>query len=157
MPDVINLLVDGGACTPGPPLGPALGPLGINIGQVVKVINEKTKGFEGMKVPVKLTVDAKTKEFEVEVGTPPTSSLILKELKLEKGSGTQEKIGNITLKQAISIAELKKDSLQGENIKNRVLEVIGTCKTMGVTVEDKAPKEIQDEIKQGKHDRAFRK
>jgi len=156
MPDVINLLVDGGAATAGPPLGPALGPLGLNIGEVVKAINEKTKGFEGMKVPVKLIVDSQTKTFELEVGTPPTSSLILKELGMEKGAKDKERIGTLTLKQLISIADLKKDSLQGADIKNRVLEVIGTCKSMGVAIEGKDPREMQEEIKSGKHDKNFK-
>ncbi|MCK5547532.1 MAG: 50S ribosomal protein L11 [Thermoplasmata archaeon] len=156
MPEVLKLLVDGGAASAGPPLGPALGPLGLNLMDVVKAINEKTKGFVGMKVPVKLIVDTKTKKFELEVGTPPTSSLILKELGLEKGAPTIEKIGDITLKQAMNIAELKKDSLGGRDVKEMVLEVVGTCKSMGVTVEGKDPREIQDEIKKGMHDKVFK-
>ncbi len=85
MAEVLELLVDGGKASSGPPVGPALGPLGLNIMQVVKDINDKTKAFEGMKVPVKLTIDTKTKAYEISVGTPPTSSLILRELGLEKG------------------------------------------------------------------------
>ncbi|HNU62338.1 MAG TPA: 50S ribosomal protein L11, partial [Methanofastidiosum sp.] len=83
----VTSLVDGGKATAGPPLGPALGPLGINVGKVVAEINEKTKDFQGMKVPVKIFVDDK-KNFRVEVGVPPASALILKDLKLEKGSST---------------------------------------------------------------------
>src|SRR5207249_1781966 len=81
----LQVLIDGGKATPGPPLGPALGPLGVNIVEILKAINEKTKSFEGMKVPVTLLVDPKTKTFSIEVGTPPTSALITKELKIEKG------------------------------------------------------------------------
>ncbi|HDJ50955.1 MAG TPA: 50S ribosomal protein L11, partial [Thermoprotei archaeon] len=80
---VIEVLVEGGKATPGPPLGPALGPLGVNVAQVVKAINEATKEFEGMKVPVKVIVDVATRQFEIEVGLPPTSALILKELGIE--------------------------------------------------------------------------
>jgi large subunit ribosomal protein L11 len=156
MPDVIKLLVDGGAASSGPPLGPALGPLGLNIGTVVSAINEKTKDFAGMKVPVKLTVDPKTKKFELEIGTPPTSSLILKELKLEKGGKEKEKIGNLSLAQVIAIAEMKKDALQGKDLKGRVLEVIGTCGTMGVHVENKSPKDMRDDIKKGVHDKVLK-
>lgn len=156
MPDVIKLLVDGGAASSGPPLGPALGPLGLNIGTVVSAINEKTKDFAGMKVPVKLIVDPKTKTFELEIGTPPTSSLILKELKLEKGSKEKERIGNLSLAQAIAIADLKKDALQGKDLKGRVLEVVGTCGTMGVFVEGKSPKETRDDIKKGVHDKVLK-
>ena len=63
----IDVLVEGGKATAAPPLGPALGPLGVNIGEVVGTINEKTKAFAGMKVPVKVTVDSDTKEFDIEV------------------------------------------------------------------------------------------
>jgi large subunit ribosomal protein L11 len=156
MAEIIKLLVDGGAATPGPPLGPALGPLGLNIGEVVKAINEKTKSFEGMKVPVKLIIDPKTKKFDLEVGTPPTSSLILKELKQEKGAKDKERIGDISLSQLIAISELKKDSLQGKDVKNRVLEIIGTCQSMGVAIEGKDAKAMQEEIKTGKHDKSFK-
>ena len=101
MAEIIEALVDGGNATPGPPLGPVLGPLGINIMDVVKVINEKTKAFEGMKVPVKVIVDTATQEFEITVGTPPTSALILKELKLEKGSSNPraDKVGDLSMEQ----------------------------------------------------------
>jgi large subunit ribosomal protein L11 len=156
MPDVIKLLVDGGAASSGPPLGPALGPLGLNIGTVVSAINEKTKDFAGMKVPVKLIVDPKTKKFELEIGTPPTSSLILKELALEKGAKDKEKVGNLTLAQVISIADLKKDALQGKDLKGRVLEVVGTCGTMGVHIEGKSPKEFRDEVKKGAHEKVLK-
>lgn len=79
----VTSLVDGGKATAGPPLGPALGPLGINVGKVVAEINEKTKDFQGMKVPVKIFVDEK-KNFRIEVGVPPASALILKDLKLKR-------------------------------------------------------------------------
>ena len=83
--ETVEILIDGGKATPGPPLGPAIGPLGINMMQVVEQINQKTADFEGMKVPVKVIVDTSTKEFEVTVGTPPTTALIMDELKIEKG------------------------------------------------------------------------
>ena len=68
--ETIEILIDGGKATPGPPLGPAIGPLGINMMQVVEQINQKTADFEGMKVPVKIIVDTETRDFEVKVGTP---------------------------------------------------------------------------------------
>ena len=71
----ISALVSGGEANAGPPLGPALGPMGVNVLQVVNTINEKTKDFPGMKVPVKVEVDAETKKFTVEVGIPPTAAL----------------------------------------------------------------------------------
>jgi large subunit ribosomal protein L11 len=154
MGETIEVLVEGGKATPGPPLGPALGPLGVNVIQIVNAINEKTKSFEGMKVPVKVIIDPKTKGFEIKVGTPPTSALIVKEIGVEKGSGAAKtnKVGDITIDRAIKIAKMKEDSLLGRTLKKRVLEVIGACVSMGVTVEGKDPKTVQKEIADGKYD-----
>ncbi len=154
MAEVLKVLVDGGKASAGPPLGPALGPMGVNIMEVINAINEKTKQFEGMKVPVTLTVDASTKDFEVEVGTPPTSALILKELGVEKGSGdpTRTKVGNLTIEQVKKVADMKKSSMLGKKEKERVLEIIGSCVSVGVTVEGKDPKDMQKEIKDGVFD-----
>ncbi len=157
MVDTIEVLVEGGRASPGPPLGPALGPMGVNVVQVVAKINEKTKAYEGMKVPVKVLIDPKTKTFEIKVGTPPTSALLVKEIKAEKGSGAPntQKVGNITIEQAIKVANMKQDSLMGKDLKMRVLEVIGVCVSSGITVEGKEPKAIQKEIKEGKWDAKF--
>ena len=154
MAETIEVLVDGGKATPGPPLGPALGPMGVNVVQVVAKINEKTKSFEGMKVPVKVIIDSKTKSFEIKVGTPPTSQLLFKEMGVEKGSGAPNtsKAGNITIEQAIKVSKMKADSLMGKNMKMRVLEVVGVCVSSGITVEGKDAKVMQKEIKEGKWD-----
>ncbi len=155
MVERLQVLVDGGKATPGPPLGPALGPLGVNIVEILKAINEKTKSFEGMKVPVTLLVDPKTKGFSIEVGTPPTSALIVKELKVEKGSGDAGKtrVGNLSVAQAIKIANMKADAMLAKTMKARVLEVVGTCVSMGVTVEGKPAKDASKEIQAGKYDK----
>jgi len=157
MAEKIEALVEGGKASAGPPLGPALGPLGVNIMDVINTINDKTKQFDGMKVPVKVIVDPKTKKFEIEVGTPPASSLIFKELGLEKGSGSAgtHKIGNLTVDQAIKIAKMKQDNLLGKELKHKTKEVIGTCVSIGVTVEGKKPQEIQKAIDEGEYDSKF--
>jgi large subunit ribosomal protein L11 len=157
MADTIEALVEGGKASAGPPLGPALGPLGVNIMQIINTINDKTKQFDGMKVPVKVIVDPKTKNFEIEVGTPPASSLIFKELGLEKGSGSAgtHKIGNLTVDQAIKIAKMKQVNLLGKELKQKTKEVIGTCVSIGVTVEGKKPQEIQKAIDEGVYDSKF--
>ncbi len=154
MADTIEVLVDGGKATPGPPLGPALGPMGVNVVQVVAKINEKTKSFEGMKVPVKVIIDPKTKSFDVKVGTPPTSQLLFKEMGAEKGSGVpnKNKAGNVTIEQVIKVANMKGDSLMGKDLKMRALEVIGVCVSSGINVEGKDAKVMQKEIKEGKWD-----
>ena len=107
----IDVIVEGGKATAGPPLGPALGPMGINAGEVVAKINEETKAFAGMKVPVKVHVDPATKEFSIEVGSPPTAEIIKKEVGIEKGAGTREApAGDISLAKAAEIAKAKRNS-----------------------------------------------
>lgn len=157
MAETIKALVEGGKASAGPPLGPALGPMGVNIMQIINTINDKTKEFEGMKVPVKVIIDPKTKNFDIEVGTPPAASLILNEMGGEKGSGSpsKHKIGNITIDQAIKIAKMKFDSLLGKDLKEKTKEIIGTCISMGVTVEGKNPKEIQKAIDEGEYNSKF--
>jgi len=150
---LIEALINGGEATAGPPLGPALGPLGVNVMAVVNKINELTKDYAGMKVPIKIYVDVETKEFEVEVGVPTTSALIIKELKAEKGSGkpNTEKIGDLTLEQIIKIAKVKASKSYAKSLKGVVKEVLGTCISMGVTVNGKNIKELIKEINEGKY------
>jgi large subunit ribosomal protein L11 len=150
----VQALVDGGKATAGPPLGPALGPTGVNTYAVIQAINEKTKAYMGLKVPVTIKINTDDKTFEIEVGTPPVSALILKELEIEKGSGTAgtedtEPIGNLTLSQLIEIAKLKREKLLANSLKAAVKEILGTAITVGATVEDKHPREIQKEIDEG--------
>jgi large subunit ribosomal protein L11 len=154
---IVEAIVAGGQATAGPPLGPALGPLGVNVLSIVNKINEVTKDYAGMKVPVKVIVDQETKEFEVTVGTPTTSALIVSELKIEKGSGTPktQKVGNLTLAQVVRIAKMKQAELLAPSLKLAVKEVMGSCVSMGVTIEDKDPREVQKEIDEGKHDAAL--
>lgn len=153
----VEAIVAGGQATAGPPLGPALGPLGVNVLSIVNKINEVTKDYAGMKVPVKITVDQETKEFEVTVGTPTTSALIVSELKIEKGSGTPntQKVGNLTIDQIVRIAKMKQAELLAPTLKLAVKEIMGSCVSLGVTVEDKDPREVQKEIDEGKHDSAL--
>src|SRR3989344_9333381 len=102
----IDSLVPGGKATAAPPLGPALGPLGVNIGLVVAEINKKTAEFKGMRVPVKITVEKTTKEFTISVGTPPTAELIKKEAHIEKGAGNPltDKVADLKIEQVIKVA-----------------------------------------------------
>ncbi|AGI47056.1 LSU ribosomal protein L11P [Thermoplasmatales archaeon BRNA1] len=145
--------MDGGKATAGPPLGPALGPKGVNIGQIIAKINEKTKAFEGMKVPVKILINP-DKTFDVKVGTPPVSALIKNELGISKESGNPktEIVGNLSVDQIKKIAAQKQDSLLGATEKARVLEVAGNCVSCGVTVDGKAPKQFQKDVKAGMYD-----
>jgi large subunit ribosomal protein L11 len=145
-------MVEGGKASTGPPLGPALGPLGLNLGQIVKEINEKTKDFQGMQVPVTLVViDAATKKYEIKVGIPPTSALIKKEIGIEKGAAKRKEAvaGNATIEQIKKVARMKMDSMMANSLTAAVLEVIGTCVSLGITIDGKDPKEAQMLIKKG--------
>jgi large subunit ribosomal protein L11 len=155
---VVEALVAGGQATAGPPLGPALGPLGVNVVAIVNKINEVTKDYAGMKVPVKVIVDTETKQFEVTVGTPTTSALIVSELKIEKGSGSPkaQKVGNLNMDQIVKIAKMKSAELLSTNLKRSVKEVLGSCVSMGVTAEGKDPKEVQKEVDEGEYDSILR-
>ena len=150
----ISALVSGGEASAGPPLGPALGPMGINVLQVVNTINEKTKEFHGMKVPVKVDVDPDTKKFNVEVGVPPTTALIAKEANISKGSGTagQEFVGNISMEAIVKIAKMKIDISYATSLKSSVKEIIGSCVSSGIKVEDKPAREIYPDLMAGKFD-----
>jgi large subunit ribosomal protein L11 len=151
----IKLLVEGGAMKPGPALSQKLGPAGINIGQVISKVNDATKEFKGMKVPVELNVDTKTKDFEVEVFSPPVSELLKKEVKADKGSGVQLKlnIGNLSIEQIIKIAKTKMPNLLCNDLKTSVKTVLGSCVSLGILVENKPAKEIEEEIDEGKYDK----
>ncbi|MDV3104167.1 50S ribosomal protein L11 [Thermococcus waiotapuensis] len=160
MPQVVEVLVEGGKASPGPPLGPAIGPLGLNVKQVVDEINKATKEFEGMQVPVKIIVeDPQKKTFRIEVGVPPTSQLIKKELGIPKGSGepVRSPVGNLTMEQVIKIAKAKRGQMLAASLKAAAKEVIGTALSMGVTVEGKDPREVQKEIDEGVYDELFAK
>lgn len=156
---IVDLLVSGGQANAGPPLGPALGPLGVNTMAVVTKINELTKDYAGMKVPVKVAVDVENKTFEVTIGTPTASALIVSELKIEKGSGTPntEKVGDLTMEQVVRIAKVKHPQLLASTLKGATKEVLGTCVSMGVTVEGKDPRDVQTEIDQGNYEELFSK
>lgn len=152
MPEIIESLVDGGNAKPGPPLGPMLGPTGVNIKQVIDDVNKKTKDFEGMKVPVKIIIDTTTKKFEIEVGTPPTSALLKKELGLEKGGKDKDFVGNVSMEQILNVVKMKKDIMLAANLKAAVKEAAGTCVSMGLTIEGMPPKDFIKAVNDGRFD-----
>jgi len=151
---VVKALVTGGSASGGPPIGPAVGPTGINIKDVVDAVNEKTMLFKGLTVPVRIECDPETKQFEIFVETPSTASLLLKELGVEKGSinSSEQKSGDLTLEQVITVTNAKKDIFLAKTFKNAVKTVIGTALSIGATVEGSDPKEIQNRIDAGEYD-----
>ena len=150
----IKLLVDGGSMKPGPALSQKLGPLGIPVNLVITKVNEATKSFDGIQVPVELSIDPSTREFEVKVFSPPVSGLLKRELKIEKGSGVQKKIkvGNASIEQIISLANTKSPNLLCKDFKSAVKTIVGTCVSLGILIENKSAVEIEKEIDEGKYD-----
>ncbi|HVB11785.1 MAG TPA: 50S ribosomal protein L11 [Nitrososphaerales archaeon] len=153
----VSALVVGGEANAGPPLGPALGPLGVNVMMIVKQINDLTKDYTGMRVPVKVNVDTETKKFTVEVGIPSASALIVKESGAPKGSGTPKTAvaGNLTVDQLVKIAKVKISQSYATTVKSAASEVAGSCVSMGITIEGKSAKEFLQEVKQSKWDESL--
>jgi large subunit ribosomal protein L11 len=153
----ISALVTGGEASAGPPLGPALGPLGVNVLGIVNDINSKTTGFHGMRVPVKVEVDLETKQFTVTVGTPTTSALVAKESGIPKGSAkpNTDFVGDLTIDKVVSIARSKIDGSYAKTVKTAAKEVVGSCVSMGVKIEGKDPREFMAELEAGKWDSKF--
>jgi len=152
--EVIELLVEGGNAKPGPNIGPKLSQLKLNIGEVISKINEVTKEFKGLQVPVKIIVDTETRKYEIEVGLPPTSSLLKKEANIEIAKRTKpdEVVGNVTMEQIIKVAKMKMKDLNTNNLKSAVKMVLGTALSLGLTVNNRNPKELIKEVDQGLYD-----
>jgi len=150
----ISSLVTGGEASAGPPLGPALGPMGVNILQIISAINEKTKEFQGMKIPVTVVVDADTKKWEIEVGIPSASALLLKEAGIQKGSGTSgtEWVGEVSADMIAKIAKVKLETSYASSLKSVAKQIVGTCVSLGIKVEGKTPTEFTAEVNEGKWD-----
>ncbi len=153
----VSSLVTGGSASAGPPLGPALGPLGVNIMAVIKAINEKTGDFAGMKVPVTVIVDSDTKKYEIEIGIPSAAALLMKEAGIQKGSGASgtEWAGDVTMDSVIMVAGAKLEKSYTTSLKSVSKTIVGTCLALGIKVEGKTPKEITAEIDAGKWDAKF--
>ena len=153
----ISSLVTGGEASAGPPLGPSLGPMGVNIMEVIAAINEKTSEFKGMKIPVTVTVDSDTKKWEIEVGIPSASALLLKEAGIQKGSGTSgtEWVGEVTADSITKVANVKLESSYATSLKSVAKQIVGTCGSLGIKIEGKTPKEFTTEVNEGKWDSKF--
>ena len=152
---IVKLLVEGGDMKPGPAIAQKLGPLGINIGKVIQEVNKATSTFNGLKVPVELDINAKTKNFTVNVSSPPVSELIKKELEIEKGSGEHKKLkaGNLAIEQVIKLAKTKHQNMLDKNLKSAVRSIVGSCVSLGVLIENEEPKKVSEQIISGKYDK----
>lgn len=152
---IIPAIVEGGKASAGPPLGPALGPLGVNIGQIIADINKETGMFAGVKVPVKVIIDKATKKYRIEVGSPATGELIKQALGIEKGrkggADDPKVVGDISMDKVVQIAKAKGGKNLSKNVKATVNEVLGTCVSLGVTVNGQDPRKVRAEVMEGKH------
>src|SRR3989344_8229511 len=150
----IKLLIEGGEMKVNPTIAQKLGPLGLNMGKIIADVNSATSQFKGMKVPVALDIDIKTKQYKVNVSTPPTAEMIKKELGIEKGTSAslKQKVGNAAIEQIIKVAKTKQEGMLINNFKSAVKTVVGSCVSLGILIESKDAKEIENEINEGKYD-----
>lgn len=131
----IKLVMPAGKATPAPPVGTALGPTGIAIGEFVTKFNEATREMMGSLIPAEITI-YEDRTFDFVLKTPPASNLILKALGIEKGAGKppSQKVGTITRKQLEEIAEKKMVDLNANDLEAAIKIIMGTCRSMGVEV-----------------------
>jgi large subunit ribosomal protein L11 len=156
MAGTIEVLVPGGKANPGPPLGPELGPTPVNVQDVVQQINDETAAFDGMEVPVTVDYDDDG-SFTISVGVPPTAELVKDEAGFDTGSGEPQKdfVADLTVEQVKKIAEQKSSDLLSYDLKNATKEVVGTCTSLGVTIEGNDPREFKKRIDEGEYDDMF--
>ena len=134
---IIKLQIPAAKATASPPVGPALGQHGVNIAAFIKDFNARTQSMDGYKIPVVITVYA-DHSFTFITKTPPTPQLVMKAIKLDKGSGVpnKTKVGKITKAQITEIAKTKMPDLNVNTLEAAERQVAGPCRSMGVTVED---------------------
>ena len=134
---VVKLQLPAGKATPGPPVGSSLGPHGINIPGFTKEFNEKTRGQEGLIIPVVISIYA-DRSFTFVLKTPPAAVLIKKACKIESGSAkpNKDKVAKITKAQVKEIAELKMPDLNAASLESAMSMIAGTARSMGVVVID---------------------
>ena len=156
MAGTIEVLVPGGQANPGPPLGPELGPTPVDVQAVVQDINDQTAAFDGMEVPVTVEYDDDG-SFSIEVGVPPTAELIKDEAGFVTGSGEPQKdfVADMTVEQVKKVAEQKQSDLLAYDLKNAAKEVVGTCASLGVTIEGNDAREFKERIDSGEYDDEF--
>ncbi|MFQ3294451.1 MAG: large subunit ribosomal protein L11 [Halobacteriales archaeon] len=156
MAGTIEVLVPGGQANPGPPLGPELGPTPVDVQAVVDQINDQTAAFDGTEVPV--TIDYEDDgAFTIDVGVPPTAELIKDEAGFETGSGEPQEdfVADLSVDQVKQIAEQKHPDLLSYELTDAAKEVVGTCTSLGVTIEGENPRDFKVKIDAGDYDDVF--
>ena len=155
----LKFIIEGGKATPGPPIGPSLSPYKVNVVEVVNVINNATKDYEGLPVPVEVTVDTDTRKFEVKVGIPTTTALLMKfaGAKEPTGDPAHKKIGDVKFEDIIKIAIIKKEQLSAKTLKSAVKTILGTARAIGVSIESKDPRDVVRLVDQGFYDELIKR
>lgn len=133
----IKIQARGGAATPAPPIGPALGQHGVNIGMFVTQFNERTKHYNGMIVPAEINIYS-DRTFDFVVKSPPAAVLLKDAAQVAKGSGVpnREKVGQVTREQILKIVQTKMEDLNAHDQDNAAKQIEGTARSMGIEVED---------------------
>jgi len=155
----LKFIIEGGKATPGPPIGPSLSPYKVNVVEVVNAINNATKDYEGLPVPVEVTVDTDTRKFEVKVGIPTTTALLMKfaGAKEPTGDPAHKKIGDVKFEDIIKIAIIKKEQLSAKTLKSAVKTILGTARAIGVSIEGKDPRDVVRLVDQGFYDELIKR
>lgn len=159
MKKTLKFIVEGGKATPGPPIGPSLSPYKVNVVEVVNKINELTRDYEGLPIPVEIEIDIDTRKFEVRIGIPTTTALLMKAAGAKEPTGdpAHKKIGDVSFEDIVKIAIMKKDQLTSKTLKGAVKIILGTARSIGVTVDGKDPKEVTRLVDQGFYDDILKK
>ncbi|RLG61025.1 50S ribosomal protein L11 [Candidatus Geothermarchaeota archaeon] len=155
----IRITVTGGKAKPSPTLTSTLSPLGISIDEVINKINEVTKKFEGMNIVVNVIVNTKTKEVKVEPKIPTTTELLLRAVGANKPSGDpmHQKIGDLPFEKIVEIALLKKPQLLAKTLKGAIKMILGSARSIGITIDGKDPKQVSKEVDKGLYDHILAK
>ncbi|HIQ24082.1 MAG TPA: 50S ribosomal protein L11 [Pyrodictium delaneyi] len=156
---VINVKVKGGEASPAPPLSDSLKKVGLDVDKVVEEINEVTSKYKGFEVQVKIIVDEDTKEYEIEVKPPTTTELLLKAVGAKEPSGDpmHQKIGDLPFEKIVEIAIMKKPGLTAKTLKAAVKTILGSARSIGITVDGKDPKQVTREVEEGVYDAVLSK
>ena len=155
----VRLRVKGGSATPQPPVGPTIAQLGLDVNEVINEINKLTEHLKDIEVTVLLHVDTDTKNYRIEVKSPPSSALLLKIAGASEPSGdpAHKKVGNVSIEDVIRVALMKKNEMNSRSLKAAVKSLVSTASTIGLSVEGKSAKEIIKLIDEGFYDSVFLK
>ena len=150
---IIKIITQGGSMKPNPALAQKMGPLGLNMGKIISDVNNSTRSFAGMKIPVTLDINTKTKEIKVIVQQPSTAELLKKEFGIAKGSAQPQKFktANVPIETLIRIAK-EKQALE-KSLKLSLKTIVGACRSLGILIESKEAEVVTKEIDDGIYDK----